>query len=379
MGGVNSYSATPGSNTVINGMAVSDSTVPNTLDNIVRQQMADVRTLAEDIGGKNVSAGTDTITLTTSSGVTAYYDGLRVTWVSGGANSGAATLNLDSVGAKALVKGKNTALAANDIIADMACDAVYDASEGSGSFKLLNPATGTSSYQPLDSDLTTIAGLTATTDNFLQSKSSAWASRTPTQVTADLIAMVGDSGSGGTKGLVPAPASGDAAAGKFLKADGTWTVASTGFTAASQAEQETATSTAVGVTPGRQHFHPAHPKAVAKVTVSGGTPTLQTTTDYNITSITDTNTGRLTITIATDFSDAQWVCLATVEYAVTVGSQSSGGINIPVCVIDSGGQAAGSVLLECYDLSDSSGAAVDASVAATDPVAWHMIGIGDHA
>lgn len=45
---------------------------------------------------------------------------------------------------------------------------------------------------------------------------------TPTQVTAMLDAMVGDSGSGGTKGLVPAPSSGDAAAGKVLKADGTW-------------------------------------------------------------------------------------------------------------------------------------------------------------
>jgi len=46
--------------------------------------------------------------------------------------------------------------------------------------------TGTAPYQPLDSDLTTIAGLTATTDNFLQAKSSAWASRTPAQVKADL-------------------------------------------------------------------------------------------------------------------------------------------------------------------------------------------------
>ena len=34
--------------------------------------------------------------------------------------------------------------------------------------------------------------------------------------------MVGDSGAGGSKGLVPAPAAGDAAAGKFLKANGTW-------------------------------------------------------------------------------------------------------------------------------------------------------------
>lgn len=47
---------------------------------------------------------------------------------------------------------------------------------------------------------------------------------TGAQETALLSNMVGDSGSGGIKGLVPAPASGDAAAGKFLKADGTWAV-----------------------------------------------------------------------------------------------------------------------------------------------------------
>lgn len=45
---------------------------------------------------------------------------------------------------------------------------------------------------------------------------------TATELTAELNVMVGDSGSGGTKGLVPAPAAGDAAAGKFLKADGTY-------------------------------------------------------------------------------------------------------------------------------------------------------------
>jgi hypothetical protein len=49
-----------------------------------------------------------------------------------------------------------------------------------------------------------------------------------TQATAILNAVVGDSGSGGTKGLVPAPGAGDAAAGKFLKADGTFAVPATG-------------------------------------------------------------------------------------------------------------------------------------------------------
>ena len=50
---------------------------------------------------------------------------------------------------------------------------------------------------------------------------------TATQLTAELNNVVGDSGSGGTKGLVPAPASGDGAAKKFLMADGSW--ASTGL------------------------------------------------------------------------------------------------------------------------------------------------------
>jgi hypothetical protein len=50
---------------------------------------------------------------------------------------------------------------------------------------------------------------------------------TGTQTTALLDAVVGDSGSGGTKGLVPAPAAGDAAANKYLKADGTWAAAPT--------------------------------------------------------------------------------------------------------------------------------------------------------
>jgi hypothetical protein len=54
---------------------------------------------------------------------------------------------------------------------------------------------------------------------------------TGTQVTGILVNFVGDSGSGGTKGLVPAPASGDAAALKFLKADGTWSAVPGGASA----------------------------------------------------------------------------------------------------------------------------------------------------
>lgn len=45
--------------------------------------------------------------------------------------------------------------------------------------------------QPLNSNLTTIAGLTATTNNFIVSVSSAWASRTPAQVRTTLALVIG--------------------------------------------------------------------------------------------------------------------------------------------------------------------------------------------
>lgn len=43
-------------------------------------------------------------------------------------------------------------------------------------------------------------------------------------IASDYPTMLGDAGSGGTKGAVPAPGAGDAAAKKFLLADGTWAV-----------------------------------------------------------------------------------------------------------------------------------------------------------
>ena len=41
--------------------------------------------------------------------------------------------------------------------------------------------------------------------------------------------MVGDTGAGGLAGNVPAPAAGTAAAGKFLKADGSWAIPAGAF------------------------------------------------------------------------------------------------------------------------------------------------------
>lgn len=49
-------------------------------------------------------------------------------------------------------------------------------------------AAAQAASQPVDADLTTIAGLTATTDNVIQSKAGAWASRSVAQYSVDLQA-----------------------------------------------------------------------------------------------------------------------------------------------------------------------------------------------
>jgi hypothetical protein len=56
--------------------------------------------------------------------------------------------------------------------------------------------TALNGKQPLDADLTTIAGLTATTDNFMVAAASAWASRTPAQAKTSLALVKGDVGLG---------------------------------------------------------------------------------------------------------------------------------------------------------------------------------------
>ena len=81
-----------------------------------------------------------------------------------------------------------------------------------------------------------------------------------------------------------------------------------GAVVATQANMETGTAVDLVVTPGRQAFHPGHPKAWGYIT-GGASPAL--VVNYNTASIADTGTGNITVTIATDFS--------TANYAVPIG------------------------------------------------------------
>jgi hypothetical protein len=58
-------------------------------------------------------------------------------------------------------------------------------------------------------------------------------------------------------------------------------------------------------------YHPGIAKVYGKVTYSGGTPSLQAA--LNVTSITDSGQGYLTVTIADDFASANYIIVATAE------------------------------------------------------------------
>lgn len=91
-------------------------------------------------------------------------------------------------------------------------------------------------------------------------------------------------------------------AGTGLTITGTTIDAAAGSSAASQSDQETATSITTYVTPGRQQFHPSAPKAWARIAYSAGTPAIQAS--YNVTSLTDHGTGDVSFNYTTSLSVA---------------------------------------------------------------------------
>lgn len=126
--------------------------------------------------------------------------------------------------------------------------------------------------------------------------------------------------------------------------------------AATQAQQEAGSATNVYVAPATQHLHPSAAKFWAVVTVSSGNYTLAAS--YNVTSITDNGTGDLTVTIATDFSSADWALLAlphrvsTASWVLSVASQAAGSVRI--------------------GLTQAGGGAIE-------PEKWSLVGYGDQA
>jgi hypothetical protein len=237
-----------------------------------------------------VGGTADAITLAgTSAAITAYAAGQRFSFLNtGGPNTGAATVNVDSVGAKDIKRndGSATALSAADMPDNALVIIQYDGTQ----FLLVAPAQA-------GADLAAIEALTGTGIP-KRTGTNTWAL---TAGVTDLAATTADrlfgTSGAGASGLVTL--SGLTLSSSALSVDAASDSAAGKIEIAVQSEMETGTDTARAVTPGRQHFHHSACKAFGRVASDG---TLQSGS-YNAASAVKDNTGDYTVTLTTGLGD----------------------------------------------------------------------------
>jgi hypothetical protein len=132
---------------------------PASLNNSARALMASVKGWANQISAAKTTGGSSNAYTFTSDSVaaiaTSYAVGMAFAFKANHTNTGAATLNVDGVGAKNIRKGgAQAALAANDIVSGGIYLVMYEAS--GDCFALLNPETGATAQ---DATLTALAAL----------------------------------------------------------------------------------------------------------------------------------------------------------------------------------------------------------------------------
>jgi hypothetical protein len=131
--------------------------------------------------------------------------------------------------------------------------------------------------------------------------------------------------------------------------------------AAVQSDMEGASSTIVAVTPGRQHFHPSASKCWVSCGVAADIQQ-----SYNVTSLTDTGTGIVTVTINVDFAAANYCAVVSVEKAATtLASTDNRQANLRFNT-----RAAGSCAFDCKDDTATTNLI-------KDPASWHISMFGD--
>lgn len=131
----------------------------------------------------------------------------------------------------------------------------------------------------------------------------------------------------------------------ILKADGTAVV---GLTAASQADQEAASSNTVVITPLNQKFNPSASKAWGYEAYSGS---YTNPAGYNLTSVSVNATGHLTVTLATDFSSANYAPVANAiggGGVARAAALTAGTFDIRVSLDSDGSAADASFVFTCF-------------------------------
>jgi hypothetical protein len=133
MSDIQTWSNTASSNNASPPNGFPEGMAPSTVNDAAREVMAAISRYRSDTDGVNTSAGTNTITLAASRTMTAYAQGDLYTFKAGGTNTGATTINVDSLGAKD-VQFNGAALVGGEIVSGLMYTVVYDGTQ----FQLLN-------------------------------------------------------------------------------------------------------------------------------------------------------------------------------------------------------------------------------------------------
>lgn len=308
---------------------------PSGVNDSARAMMAAIKSWYDLIDAGTVSGGSvggtaDAITLTCSPTVSALAAGQRYLFkYTSTGNTGAVTLNVDSLGATA-VRYKDVALVSGDIATSDWVFVVYDGTR----FQMLNPPRLSWATTDIPTDTTggavddlflfadasesnalnkvtlqkmldnALTGLTADTtpdvaDSLLTYDASATAAKTTTITNfyKTINTLTADATPDGAADYIPTYDASASGAKKVLLSS----------FAATQAQQETGSSTAVYVSPGRQHYHDSAAKAWLTGDYAGGGTPSPAADSYNVSSVSDTATGIATVNFTTSFSSANYV------------------------------------------------------------------------
>ena len=147
------------------GVDWRENQTPGSVNNSARAMLAAWRAfLTMSLGAVATGGSSNAYTYTSPGSFTlsAYVTGVRVTFNANHSNSGAATLNVDGLGAKSITKNGTTAVATGDIVSGRVYEVVYDGTQ----FQLMGERN-VGVYQPLDATLSALAALAVSADQYI--------------------------------------------------------------------------------------------------------------------------------------------------------------------------------------------------------------------
>lgn len=371
------------------------------INNYARSNMSAVKKKFDDLGGDITAGGTaDVITLTTNSSISLAHldDGFRIGFWAAGTNTVVGvTVNIDGVGAKTLKRADGTALAVGSIVSGMFVDCVYEA--GAGVLCAVNIPSASTTISATVATAGTVltlesteSGASAGPDIVLYRNSSSPADADAlgairfngeddgggTQTYALILGLIGSKAAGAEEGVLTLGVSTGGTSTSVVRLGGTsWSPvtsdgASLGLSSLMWSDLFLASGSVINFNNGDVTItHSANALAFAggtvsfdaAPTVSGSAVQIATSAgvckawakfnsagtvaaSHNITSVTKNGTGDWTVTIATDFSSANYCGLV------------SGGIENNVLIYACAAQAAGTFQILAKDMTNA---------AATDP------------